>query len=352
MLTDILIDRFPEQAAKSDWTELDRRLMVQASRILDRLFVSEPEWQRNGWGMFEGQQRRETTYQAIHDQLCEELGIDHLVEPFYWHDRKQIRKSYSTLCIEFLTADYNETFGPLTFIAERLSLIELGFRHHLAFVAYQNATLAERVAKIDEVDAASASPIAQLRLGPDGDYLQKENVALNEHCYVAVAEFNARLRRAGYKLHLHNGYIQYSDDDLTTEAIHEPFWNLVADPVWSSVDEQMKEAIDAQVRGDRTSTLHAFSALESVVKIISGIKGWTTGSEKGAAHFVNNLQSKQHGKFIDDWEADMLKGMFSGVRNPFAHGPGADPLTAFTPEQTTWAIDTAMSWAKSLITRT
>lgn len=47
----------------------------------------------------------------------------------------------------------------------------------------------------------------------------------------------------------------------------------------------------------------------------------------------------------------MLKGMFSGVRNPFAHGPGAGPLAAFTPEQTTWAIDTAMSWTKSLIAR-
>ena len=351
MLTDILIDRFPEQAIKHDWTELDRRFLVQSTKILERMFISEPEWQRNGSAMFEAQRRVETSYHYIHDLLCEELGIDHLADPFYWYDRKQHRKPYAAICVEFLTASYNEPFGPFTFIAQRLSLIELGFRHHLAFVTDQNTSLTERIAKVDEIDTASASPTALFRLGPNGDYLRKENLALNKHYEDAVAEFNTRLRRAGYKLNLHNGYIQYSDDELTNDAIHEPFWALVADPIWASVDEEMMEAIAARDRNDRTATLHAFSALESVIKVISGIKGWTTGEEKGASHFVNHLQSKKNGKFIDDWEGEMLKGMFSGVRNPFAHGPGADPLASFTPAQTTWAIDTAMSWTKSLITR-
>lgn len=296
MLTDILIDRFPERAAKSDWTELDRRFFVQSAKILGRMFTSEPEWERSGSSMFEAQRRLEESYQAIHDQLCEELGIDHLADPFYWYGGKQHRKPFGTICVEFLTAEYNEPFGPFTFIAERLSLIELGFRHHLEFLANQNATLAERVAKVDEIDRARASPIAQLRLGPDGNYLKKENLAFNQHYEGAVSEFNMRLRRAGYRLHLHNGYIQYSDDDLTVDAIHQPFWSLVADPIWASVDEQMKEAIAARDRGDRTATLHAFSALESVVKIVSGIKGWTTGEEKGASQFVNHLQSSKNGK--------------------------------------------------------
>lgn len=351
MLTDILIDRLPEGALRAEWTEYDRRLMVQATKILERLFLSEPDWPQPGGANYEAQHRLETTYRIIHDRLCEELGIDHLVNPTYWYDAKLQPKSYASICVEFLTTEFEAAFETFHFIGERLSLIELGFRQHYDFLRSQNDSLAERVAKIDAVDPATASPIALLRLGPDGKYLEKQNAVLNKHYQDAVAEFNTRLRRAGYKLHYHNGYIQLSDDELTTDLIQEPFWKLVAAEKWASVDQQMKEAIDAKDRGDRTATLHAFSALESVVKIISDAKQWTRGTEKGASHYVDNLVSKKNGGIIDDWEADMLKGMFGGVRNPFAHGPGAGPLPAFTHEQTVWAVDTAMAWAKSLITR-
>lgn len=351
MLTDVLIDRFPEKAAKGEWTELDRRLMVQAAKILERLLISKPEWQQTGNAMYEDQMRVVTSFAAIHEKLCDELGVDHLANPVYLDDGRMHQKPHSAICIEFLTAEFDPRIGAAAFIAERLSLIELGFRHHLEFIAGRNAVLEAQQTKEQARENQPIPPTVAIRLGPDAASTERDNERFTLHYQDAVREFNTRLRRAGYLLNYHNGYLQLSDDELSTASIHEPFWTLVADPLWASVDEQMKEAIDARDRGDRTATFHAFSALESVIKVISAQRQWTRGTEKGASHFVDNLVSRKNGGFIDEWEAAMLRDMFNGVRNPFAHGPGAAPLASFTYQQTTWAIDTAMAWTKSLITR-
>jgi hypothetical protein len=39
------------------------------------------------------------------------------------------------------------------------------------------------------------------------------------------------------------------------------------------------------------------------------------------------------------------------VRNPLGHGPGNELMPALNPQQTDWAIETSMSWIKSLIRR-
>jgi hypothetical protein len=142
----------------------------------------------------------------------------------------------------------------------------------------------------------------------------------------AAEELYERLRRAGYPLHYHNGFLQFSNDALIQANVEAPFWALIAASKWANVDADMKEALDRRDAGGRDPALYAARALESTIKIISGEKGWTHGKEKGAHNFIDNLRSKGNGRFIEVWEAEALKGFFTSVRNPLGHGPGGEPI--------------------------
>lgn len=347
MLTDIFCDRYPDKHLKSEWTERDRRFMHQSVTMLETMFLSKPEWSQLGNDMAMDHKRLETSFNKIHDQLCHELGVDSLTAYYGWGDSRRSQQSPQIICSQFITSSYDDQSEPSWHIALRLSLIELGFRHHGEFIsnliANHDANLEK--AKANDVSTGSFSLFLY------ENYVTSNYDRFNNGYNSAVYELNERLRRAGYPLNYHNGFFQFTDDDLTTDEIHEPFWALVDDPMWSNVDLQMKEAIDRRDNADRTAAFHAVSALESVVKIISGTKGWDTGNEKGAANYVDNLGSKRGGNFIEQWEAELLKKMFTDVRNPFAHGPGQAPMPSLSVQQTNWAIDTAMSWTKSLIQR-
>jgi hypothetical protein len=82
------------------------------------------------------------------------------------------------------------------------------------------------------------------------------------------------------------GLLHFASDELSTERIITPFWEIVADPKWATVDEEMKEALNHLDHGQRDASAHAFMALESTIKIISNEKGWTRGNETGAARFA------------------------------------------------------------------
>ncbi|WP_334262045.1 hypothetical protein [Bradyrhizobium sp. 6(2017)] len=163
-----------------------------------------------------------------------------------------------------------------------------------------------------------------------------------------MAELNSRLRQAECKLHYHNGFIQISQDDTVAQEIENPFWRLVADPKWHNVDHDMKEAIDLRDTGGCDPAFYAARSLESTIKIISGEKQLTTGKEKGAANYINNLRGAE---LIEVWELEALHHFFAKVRNPFGHGPGAAPMPSLTEHQTNWAIENAMIWIKSLVRR-
>jgi len=152
-------------------------------------------------------------------------------------------------------------------------------------------------------------------------------------------------------LHYHNGIIQFAKDELTESRTAEPCWSLLRDPKWANVDRDLKEALDHVDGGRADAAFHAAKALESTIKIISDEQGWTTGKERGAVAFIDNLVSQKNGRFIEPWEGDMLKAFFVHVRNPNGHGPGSEPPPALADYQTGWAIETAMSWIKSLILR-
>jgi AbiJ N-terminal domain 4 len=166
----------------------------------------------------------------------------------------------------------------------------------------------------------------------------------------AIQELNVRLQPIG--LVYHNGFLHLATDEQTTEQIAKPFWEIVADPKWAVVDQEMKEAFDRLDQRQHDAFTHATKALESTIKIISDENGWSTGNEKGAANYIENLQSQRSGRFIDGWEADALKDIFSKLRNPHSHGGGSTPPPRLSDIQQSWVIESCMSWIKSLVRRT
>ncbi len=113
----------------------------------------------------------------------------------------------------------------------------------------------------------------------------------------------------------------------------------------------MKEAIHRRDTDSRDAAFYALKALESAIKVISDDRGWTKGSERGAANYVDNLVSSENGRFIDIWEADLLKKLFRDLRNPYGHGPGSSPQPSLTDQQERWVIENSIIWIKSLLSR-
>lgn len=159
------------------------------------------------------------------------------------------------------------------------------------------------------------------------------------------------LRVRGVRLTFRNGRFEPSDGPAVEQEVHDPFWDLVADGKWDNVRVDMRTALSLRDSGGPNPALYAARALESTVKIISTEKGWLTGKERGAANVIDTLVSARNGRFIDPWEAEMLKRFFAEVRNPDAHGAGSAPQPQLTPVQASWAIEFCMISIKSLLKR-
>lgn len=159
------------------------------------------------------------------------------------------------------------------------------------------------------------------------------------------------LTSQGIRLVYRGGRFEPSDGPVVQQAVHDPFWDLVADAQWDNVRIDMQQALSLRDNGGPNPALYAARALESTVKIVSAGKGWLTGRERGAAHVIDTLVSARNGRFIEPWEAEMLKRFFADVRNPDAHGAGAAPQPQLTPVQVTWAIEFCMISIKSLLRR-
>lgn len=270
---------------------------------------------------------REVICRSVHDQLARELGIFELARGTTFEER----------CGRFLVEPYdlwnNGHRSVDYYFKTRLSLVEPVLRELERREAEGVASSQNRTGLLARLTAPTTE------LGEPTRLMR------------GISETNARFREAGVDLHYHSGVIQLGTDDITRSVLEDPFWSIVAGPIWTNVDADIKEAIDRRDNGSRDAALYAMKALESTIKIISDSKGWTKGTEKGAANYIDNLVSAKNGRFIATWEADLLKGLFMSVRNPQGHGPGKDPMPTMSPEQTTWSIETAMSWIKSLVRR-
>jgi len=299
----------------------------------------------------------EAGLKSVHDAITLELGCGALSDQWWWSThtwngnttRSPHKNTYAQMVKGFLTKIPDDLAMGDAWVKERLSLVELSYRYRGAQVVFANQQFPRNLA---EAEALDRRPSSRIRVpGSSVDAAHLLNQRMNNAFASAVSDLNERMRLAQYRLHYHNGFIQLSDDEITGAQISQPFWAIIADPRFSNVDLQIKEAIDRRDNRDRTAAFHAVCALESCIKIISDLKGWTLGNEKGAANYIDNLVSKKNGRFIEPWEAEMLKAMFSGIRNPFAHGPGQAEMPSLSSEQTNWAIETSMTWCKSLLRR-
>lgn len=342
VLTDIFADRYEHTEIElSNPTRVDRFMGQAFLMITQQLFPyyiegrnEDPISKRN--------------LQAIHDKLAMELGKQWL-SPL---PPSGLVRNLLQIITNFMYSETTTGFDddPVRF-KERLSFVELAFREAESIVKTKNMILPERLkALIKNERPAKADKMFMLpNLSPEE--VLRENGILNKKLQDNLKELNARFKQANLPLVYRNGFIQISEDEVVEASIKKPFWSIIGGPKWESVEHDMLVAIDLRDTGRTGAAASAAKALESTMKIISDEKGWSTGNEKGAGNYIDNMKSQKNGRFIEVWEGEMIQKFFSDVRNKLQHGTGSEPVIVLTKQQDDWAIETCMSWIKSLINR-
>lgn len=343
MLTDIFANRYADVPIWTSYTGAEQRLVVQLWRLASEDLVPH---------VMAGNKKNpnvEPFWRLIHERLSRELGMTSLSKLTFTYNYSFVGEyTMEQVCGTWMLQPFDDNDGTIMcgrYMKERLSLIELAFRTRALEMEQEKISDAKLIEGLRERAARKIPNLPVPPPGPSGPMK-----AVMAHYAAVTHELNERLRQSGCGLHYHNGFIQRSTDELTIAQMEQPFWSLVADAKWVNVDTDMKEAVDRRNAKDRDPALYAAKALESTIKIVSGGKGWTTGNEKGANNYIDNLASKKNG-YIQPWEGESMKIFFTNVRNPHGHGPGSAPMPSLGDEQTDWAIDFCMGWIKSLIRR-
>lgn len=278
----------------------------------------------------------EIFFRSVHDRLARELGVHVLVRD---------QRTYAHRVAAYLGAGYdlwNNDHGPVdSYLKSRFSMVELLFRS-------LDERVREREAKHEgSVKSTGLFRFAAAKSTALAPIILEEREALN----AGISELNTRLREHRVGLIYHNGFLHFASDAVSTDRVHTPFWAVLAASKWQVADEEMKEAVEHLDRSDQDAAVHALCALESVLKIICEDRNWSTGKEKGAVNYIENLQGARSGHFIAGWEADALRALFRDIRNPRSHGGGSTPPTPLNAQQLMWAVDVSMTWIKSLVAR-
>ncbi len=331
MLTDIFAVRYEAVPLFRSFGRREKRLLHQCFTILEDLH---PYWHEEKDAL----KKSTKFWKTIHKRVSNELGEMWLSDPYYQTEvgLGEFRRTESRqrpeleICRHWVRADVSTQTDVDEFVKERLSLMEVGLREVFEEIEH-NKLWAE---SSPELAAMIASP--------------RKMRALNYTS--ASSELNERFVSARLPLHYHNGYIQLLSDDKITLELEQPFWSAVSEPIWENVDLDIKEAIDQRDTGGKDPALYAAKALESALKIISDELKVTHGGERGAHSFIDNL-GKKDVSFVNTWEADFLRLFFTKVRNQLGHGPGSEPMPRLTFEQSSWAIENAMSWTRLLVQR-
>lgn len=340
MLTDIFADRYANATVAYTSFQSVTRFMVQASRMItEQIF---PLYDGDG-----EDSENSKILKQIHYDLSLELGLEQLTAPSDYSGRLSIRNQTAN----FFRPNFREEEDFDAFLKERLSFIELAFRTFEGTTRTRNAKLLESHTSLtgnkELMRLGETMGIPVLQEGYAVSLIKMNSQKLQQN----LDELRERIRKAGLPLTYSNGFLQFDDDQLVSDTVKTPFWQLVTDPKWKSVEHDMLVAVDLRDTFRPGAAASAAKALESTIKIISGEKGWNTGNEKGAGNYIDHLKSHKNGRFIEVWEGEMIQKFFSDVRNKLQHGTGSEPVIVLTRQQDDWAIETCMSWIKSLINR-
>ncbi|ELA3127243.1 hypothetical protein RFM71_004501 [Vibrio parahaemolyticus] len=345
MLTDIFLDRYVSNNLWDDYQEASVRFLCQATKMINEQIY--PYWVDGKCS-----EHSKARLTEIHKNLSMELGVVELAPVFYSYQVMQNgvvhtnsgKWTIDKVCKDFMLQPFSETTDSFdAFMKKRISFIELAFR-------FRESEVKSIEAKMHQPSSESLDALIKFSSN-QSNTLREYQRKICTHFHDCVDELNERLRRSGIPLHYHNGFVQIASDEIIERHIESSFWGVLKGECWKNVDFDMKEALDLRDSGGRDPAFYAAKALESTIKIISDVKGWTHGKEKGAHNYIDNLQSKKNGSFINAWEAEMIKSFFSSVRNPFGHGAGSDDMPSLIKQQTDWAIEACMSWIKTLVRR-
>jgi len=351
MLTDVFFRRYANRPMFASVGQKESALFVQAYRI-----VNEQIWKYYGYDK-KVDDSVKAIWTGIHDRLSMEIGVKELSPKFYSYQTEWMGKPYTNsgwndmnfVVEQWLNLKFADNLDPDTFVKRRLSFVELAFRTREEQVAQANAEFPKRMA---EAEIQDKMPRRAMTLpGSRAKSVRAMNDNMNMTFAANVAELNERLKQAGMPLHYHNGFLQITQDEQLQIQVEQPFWMLVKDAQWKNVSIDMAEAVDRRDTAGRDPSFYAAKALESTIKIICDIKKWTTGDEKGVSDFLNHLESKVNGAFIESWERQSIQRFYSDVRNDLGHGPGSKVMPNLTPQQIDQTIEFCMSWVKSLIKR-
>ncbi|MGQ0511868.1 MAG: AbiJ-NTD4 domain-containing protein [Betaproteobacteria bacterium] len=351
MLTDVFFRRYANRPMFSSVGQKESALFVQAYRI-----VNEQIWKYYGWEK-KVDESVKAIWTEIHDRLSMEIGVKELSPKFYSYQTEWNGKPYTNsgwnemnyVVEQWMNFKFTDNLESDMFVKRRLSFIELAFRTREEQLAKANA---EFPRQLTEAEMQDKMPARRMTLpGKRSDALRAINESMNSAFAANVLELNERFKQAGMPLHYHNGFIQISQDEQLQEQVEQPFWLLVKEFRWKNVSIDMAEAIDRRDTAGRDPSFYAAKALESTIKIICEIKKWTAGNERGVSDYLNHLESKVNGAFIEGWERQSMQRFYSDVRNDLGHGPGSKDMPNFTSQQIDQTIEFCMSWIKSLIKR-
>ena len=216
-----------------------------------------------------------------------ELGLSELTPKYYSYQTTFNGKVHTQsglwtmdkVCKNFVCAKYDGSTSADRFMKERISFIELAFREREEELSEINLKLPMQIFNA-ELQAASDKPGLARFIGNRVDSVKAYNESLNSRFRKAVDELNKRLKRAGYNLNYHNGFIQISDDKLVEEQIEKEFWSITKGPLWKNVDIDMKEAIDLRDSNGRDPSFYAARALEVQLKLYQIKKDGHMGVKK------------------------------------------------------------------------
>lgn len=351
MLTDVFFRRYANRPLFESVGQKESAFFVQAYRIVD-----EQIWKYYGYDQ-KVDESIKTIWTDIHDRLAMEIGAKELSPKYFSYQTERMGKPYTNsgwnnmnhVVEQWLNLKFADGMDPDIFVKRRLSFVELAFRTREEQVVQANADFPRRLAEAELQEKMPKRPMTIP--GKRSNGVRAINKDLNSTFAANVHELNERLKQADMPLHYHNGYLQVTQDEQLQEQVEQPFWLLVKDAQWKNVSTDMAEAIDRRDTSGRDPSLYAAKALESTIKIICELKKWATGNEKGVSDFLNHLESKVNGPFIEIWERQSIQRFYSDVRNDLGHGPGAKDMPSFTPQQIDQTIEFCMSWVKSLIKR-